>query len=66
MGHSVRNVRHLANDRQLNPVPSGTQDIAQRGDQQFKSPHEILEASGSMEAVRTGNVKNLLMDFFAL
>jgi hypothetical protein len=59
--HSTRNVRHLMNERE-----SAFQEIARRGEQQFKSPHEILEASGSMKAVRTRNVKNLLMDFFAL
>eukprot|EP00428_Durinskia_dybowskii_P068938 CAMPEP_0170395542 /NCGR_PEP_ID=MMETSP0117_2-20130122/21834_1 /TAXON_ID=400756 /ORGANISM="Durinskia baltica, Strain CSIRO CS-38" /LENGTH=226 /DNA_ID=CAMNT_0010651859 /DNA_START=79 /DNA_END=761 /DNA_ORIENTATION=+ len=34
--------------------------------QQYKSPHEILAASGSMEAVRIRNVQNLLTEFFAL
>jgi hypothetical protein len=41
------------------------QDTFNRADD-HKSPHEILVASGSMEAVRIRNVKNLLVDFFGL
>ena len=35
-------------------------------EQQFRSPHEILAASGSMESVRIRNVQNMLKDFFGL
>lgn len=41
-------------------------DLTQRAARSFKSPHEILAASGSMERVRQREAENLLMDFFAL
>ena len=69
----TRNVRHVTGER---PPPhlnshenlqrNTNSERNDRGEQQFKSPHEILAASGSMEAVRTRNVKNLLTDFFGM
>ena len=61
----IRNVRHM-NERSGASSQSvdRSQQEMQRSDRQFNSPHEILAASGSMEAVRIRNVKNLLEDFF--
>lgn len=69
--HPIRNVRQLVNDRpsavvQQQGVHDSNSSSHRKGEQQFKSPHQILAASGSMEAVRTRNVQNLLRDFFAL
>ena len=74
---STRNVRQLASERPPGPGQSQPGNDAQSitsnnyrsgvgEQQQYKSPHEILAASGSMEAVRIRNVQNLLTEFFAL
>mmetsp|Transcript_109723 Transcript_109723/g.215103 ORF Transcript_109723/g.215103 Transcript_109723/m.215103 type:complete len:229 (+) Transcript_109723:41-727(+) len=74
---STRNVRQLSSERPAGPgqlqVGSDGQSITNSNyragvgeQQQYKSPHEILAASGSMEAVRIRNVQNLLTEFFAL
>jgi hypothetical protein len=67
VSHSFRNVnlRHTGNERQTGPTQPPI-DLVQRGEHNFKSPHEILAASGSMERVRVKNGINLLMDFFAM
>ena len=74
ISHSIRNVRHLGNERPSGVGGGGTNtqssgEAIQRGgssEQHFKSPREILAASGSMEKVRIKNAENMLMDFFAL
>jgi hypothetical protein len=58
--HSIRNVRPIGNERQAGSSQTNLDSA------HFKSPHEILAASGSMEKVRKKNAQNLLMDFFAL
>eukprot|EP00980_Cylindrotheca_fusiformis_P003185 scaffold721_cov131-Cylindrotheca_fusiformis.AAC.75 len=64
MSHSIRNVRPLGNERQTGNSQPPT-DTTQRGAQNFRTLHEILAASGSMD-YRQNNAQNLLMDFFAL
>ncbi|CAJ1930230.1 unnamed protein product [Cylindrotheca closterium] len=59
MAHTMKGGRPAANS------PS-TSDVTQRTGQNFKSPREILAASGSIETVRTRDAENLLMDFFAM
>lgn len=65
INRSVRNVRGLAGDRGERTVASASKAPEARADFQ-KSPHEILAASGSVERVRTRNVKSLLFDFFGM
>jgi hypothetical protein len=62
---SVRNVRGLPGDRGERTVTSASKSPEARLDLQ-KSPHELLEASGSVEKVRMRNVKSLLLDFFGM
>ena len=70
---SIRNVRQMMHERagsvgQFQELGSGGGGMGQRvgGDQRFKSPHEILSASGSIEALRLRNVKYMVSDFFGL
>jgi hypothetical protein len=55
----------VTSERPTASMPPYQENVG-RGEQQFKSPHEILAASGSMEAVRIRNVQNMLNDFFGL
>jgi hypothetical protein len=66
---SIRNVRQMMHERagstgQFQELASGGMSQRVGGDQRFKSPHEILSASGSIEALRLRNVKHMVSDFF--
>jgi hypothetical protein len=65
----MRNTRPLGiqTDRTGSSTAGGKYN-ASNGDQriQHKSPHEILQASGSAETIRERNVSNALLDFFGL
>mmetsp|Transcript_49202 Transcript_49202/g.138365 ORF Transcript_49202/g.138365 Transcript_49202/m.138365 type:complete len:225 (+) Transcript_49202:293-967(+) len=76
---SIRNVRHLiserpgttggsqaSNNETLANNNNNNRSSSANDQQRYKSPHEILAASGSMEAVQIRNVQNALTDFFAL
>jgi hypothetical protein len=67
-GNIGRSIRSIPRPRESHGGPSGPTSRSPdlRSDHHHKSPHEILAASGSVEAVRNRNVKGLLYDFFGL
>lgn len=69
--HSIRNIRAIGGDRSTPQPPPTNEPPTSRNNsgeqlQQYKSPHEILAASGSMETVRIRNVQNLISEFFGM
>ena len=59
IAHTMRGGRSTANSQPA-------LDLAHRTGQNFKSPREILAASGSIDTVRMQDAENLLMEFFAM
>jgi hypothetical protein len=65
VGRSIRSIPR-PNERHGGPSSAVSRSPDFRADHHHKSPHEILAASGSVEAVRNRNVQGLLYDFFGM
>jgi hypothetical protein len=66
MNHPIRNVRSNEKASVGSNRSPPEYRLAPDHQQQHRSPHEILAASGSMETARAKNATNMLFDFFGL